>query len=215
MLIIGAKGFAKEVLEVFHQLNELENIYFYDDVNQNTGDLLYSEFKILKNENQAQELFKTDSPKFTIGIGNPLLRFQLFKKFTSLGGEVCSTISPFAKIGNYGNAIGEGCNIMTYTVLTNDILIGKCVLINLSCTIGHDVIIGDFVEICPGVKISGNCNIGNFTFIGTNSTVLPGIKIGENVVVGAGSVVTKDIPDNCMVVGVPAKVIKILSPLEI
>jgi sugar O-acyltransferase (sialic acid O-acetyltransferase NeuD family) len=215
MLIIGAKGFAKEVLEVLHQLDQTENIYFFDDVNHYNVTLLYSKYKILTDENQAQELFINNCSKFTLGIGNPYLRYKLVEKFTYLGGQVCTLISPFAKIGHYGNSIGEGCNIMSSTILTNDILIGKCCLINLSCTIGHDVIIGDFVEVCPGVNISGNCFVGDFTFIGTNSTILPGVKIGQNVVVGAGSVVTKDIPDNCIAVGVPAKVIETRNALDI
>ena len=48
MLIVGAKGFAKEVLEVLHQLNETEDVVFYDDVNKDAPDFLYGKFPILK-----------------------------------------------------------------------------------------------------------------------------------------------------------------------
>jgi maltose O-acetyltransferase len=54
----------------------------------------------------------------------------------------------------------------------------------------------------------GKVKIGRKTFIGAHSVILPGVTIGENVIVGAGSVVTSDIPDNCVAVGNPAKVIK-------
>jgi acetyltransferase-like isoleucine patch superfamily enzyme len=60
----------------------------------------------------------------------------------------------------------------------------------------------------PGVHVSGNCQIGDFCNIGTNATILPRVKLGNNVTIGAGAVVTKDIPDNCVAVGVPAKIIK-------
>ena len=50
--------------------------------------------------------------------------------------------------------------------------------------------------------------IGNDVWIGANCTILPGVTIGNNVVVAAGAVVTKDVPDNCVVGGVPAKIIK-------
>ena len=50
MLIVGAKGFAKEVLEVLHQLNETEDVVFYDDVNKDAPDFLYGKFPILKNK---------------------------------------------------------------------------------------------------------------------------------------------------------------------
>lgn len=215
MLIIGAKGFAKEVLEVLHQMNQIENVEFYDDVSGDLPALLYSKFPILKTDTEVLKHFSTIDNKFTIGIGNPILRKKLYDKFTSLGGKFTSTISIKSSIGSYGVNIEEGCNIMTGTIITNDVLIGKGCLINLNCTIGHDCIIGDFVEASPGVHISGNCKINSYTTIGTNATILPRISIGKNVVIGAGSVVTKDVPDNSMVVGVPAKVIKELIPLDL
>lgn len=214
MLVIGAKGFAKEVLEVVHQLNQLENLVFYDDVNNNIPGKLFGQFPILRTIQEASNYFKTIDNRFTIGIGNPVLRKQLYDKFTAIGGEFTSVISPLATIGNYGNRIESGCNIMTGTVITSDIYIKKGCLINLNCTIGHDCTLGAFVELSPGVHISGNCAIGDYSVFGTNATILPNITIGKNVIIGAGSVVTKDIPDNCLVVGIPGKIIKELTPLE-
>lgn len=213
MLIIGAKGFAKEVLEVLNQLNQLENVSFYDDVNDDVSNMLYDKFPVLRTAKEATIYFNEVSKKFTIGIGNPILRKKLYDKFTSLGGEFTSTISPSAQIGVFGNQIANGCNIMTGTIITSDIQIMTGTLINLNCTIGHDSMIGSFVELSPGVHISGNCKIGDFTVFGTNATMLPKLTIGKNVIVGAGSVVTKDLPDNCVAVGIPAKIIKELSPL--
>jgi sugar O-acyltransferase (sialic acid O-acetyltransferase NeuD family) len=214
MLVIGAKGFAKEVLEALHQNNQTDNLVFYDDVNVDAPKFLYGQFKILRNYNEAEVYFKTVDKRFTIGIGNPILRKNLAEKFTKMGGKFSSVISSLAQIGHYGNTIHIGCNIMAGSIITNDISVGKGVLINLNCTIGHDCYIGDFVEMSPGVHISGNCNIGAYSIIGTNATILPDMKIGKNVIVGAGSLVTKDVPDNCMVVGIPAKIIKDLEPLK-
>lgn len=214
MLIVGAKGFAKEVLEVLYQLNDIENVVFYDDVSEDLPKQLYDRFDILRNAEEVEKYFKNIDNRFTIGIGGPVLRKKMFDKFTDLGGVFTSIISPKANIGHFGNEIKNGTNVMTGTVITNDIHLGKGVLVNLNCTIGHDSTIGDFVEMSPGVHISGNCKIGNYSNIGTNATILPKITIGENVIVGAGSVVTKDIPSNCLVVGVPAKIIKELPLLN-
>lgn len=215
MLIVGAKGFAKEVLEVLYQLHDIENVVFYDDVSEDLPKQLYERFDILRNAEEVEKYFQNVDTRFTIGIGGPVLRKKMFDKFTALGGVFTSTISPKANIGHFGNEIEIGSNVMTGTVITNDIHLGKGVLINLNCTIGHDSSIGDFVEMSPGVHVSGNCKIGSYSNIGTNATILPKITIGKNVVVGAGSVVTKDVPDNCLVVGVPAKIIKELEPLKI
>ena len=80
MLIIGAKGFAKEVLEIFHQKNETENLCFYDDVNSDVPDKLFNQFTILKSLEQAESHFKTVSNNFVIGIGNPQLRKMIYEK---------------------------------------------------------------------------------------------------------------------------------------
>lgn len=208
MLIIGAKGFAKEVLEVLVQSNNISDIAFYDDVNLDIGDFLYNKFPILKNDNEVKEFFRKSTNKFTIGIGGPTLRKMLYDRFIKLGGDFTSTISKNAIIGSFGTEINKGSNVMQNVVLTNDIYIGCGVIINQITSIGHDVKIHDFCEICPNVSISGNCEIGEFSFIGTGAIILPKVKIGKNVVVGAGSVVSKDLPDNCTAVGIPAKIIK-------
>ncbi|MGV4414999.1 acetyltransferase [Chryseobacterium sp. T1] len=208
MLIIGAKGFAKEVLEILHQNKETEGLAFYDDVNDDVGDFLYDKFPILKNTKAVKEHFSKHGNDFTIGIGNPKLRKLMYEKFSQLGGQLTSTISHTSIIGSFNNIIGEGCNIMINTVLTNDIKIGRGTIINQISSIGHDVTIGEFCEICPSVSISGNCEIGNKTFIGTGAIILPKVKIGKNVTIGAGAVVSKDLPDNCVAVGIPAKIIK-------
>jgi acetyltransferase-like isoleucine patch superfamily enzyme len=59
---------------------------------------------------------------------------------------------------------------------------------------------------CRSIKT--DTYIGHDCVIGVNSIIMPGVKIGNEVVIGSGSVVTKDIPDNCIAVGNPAKVIK-------
>ena len=215
MLIIGAKGFAKELLEVIYQNGNIEEVTLYDDVNDDIGDFLYGKFPILKSIEEAKNYFSKKNNEFTIGIGNPLLRFQLYNKFKDIGGKFVSTISPNADIGHFGNLINTGNNITSGVIMTNDITLGKGCLVNLNVTIGHDCLIGDFVELCPNVNVSGNCKIGDYSFIGTSATILPKVKIGKNVIIGAGALVTKDIPDNSMAIGIPAKVVKNLDPINI
>lgn len=85
---------------------------------------------------------------------------------------------------------------------------GKGSLINKTSVIVNDAIIGNFVEISPAVQILGSCTIGNDTHICASTTILPKITIGSNIIVAAGAIVTKNIPNICMVAGVPAVIKK-------
>lgn len=208
MIVIGANGFAIELLEILHQNKKLEGLAFYEDINEDFPDLLYNKFRILKNEDQVKEHFDNFGNTFTIGIGGPMLRKVMCDKFTKLGGEVTSTISNLCDIGSYDVKIGKGCNILSGAIISNSVTIGKANIIYYNSIITHEVTTGDYVEISPSARLLGRCTIGDFTSIGSSAVILPDIKIGKNVVIGAGAVVTKNLPDNCMAIGIPAKIVK-------
>lgn len=211
MVIIGVKGFAKELLEVFFQYKQTPKIAFFDNLSSDLPELMYGKFPIIRDFETLQKYFIEESPEYVLGIGKPRVRRELENKITSLGGKIQTTISPFARIGHFGTIIQNGSNIMTGVNITNDVRIGRGCLINLNSSIGHDTIIGPFTEICPGTNISGNVKIGKETFIGTNVAILPNISIGDNVIIGAGTMVNKDIPNNSLAVGVPAVIKKSFS----
>lgn len=208
MLIVGAKGFAKEVLEVCRQNKELNNLVFYDDINDDIEDLLYNQFPVLKSLDNAKKYFDTIDKRFTIGIGSPVLRKKLYKQFKDIGGIYISTISQNSNIGSFDININEGCNVLDGVKISNSVKIGKGCIVYYNSIITHDCIVGDFVEISPNTTLLGRSIVGNYCQIGSGSIILPDICIGENVIVGAGSVVTKNLPDNCTAVGTPAKIIK-------
>lgn len=208
MIIIGARGFAKEILEICVQNNITNNLCFYDDINLDVPDLLFQQFPILKTEEEAIKHFNEYDNRFTIGIGNPQLRSLLSERFSKMGGGISSTISLKSDIGSYGIKIGKGANILDGVKISNDVQIGIAPLIYYNAIITHDCSIGNYVEISPNATILGRVKIGNFVHIGANATILPDIQIGDYVTIGAGSVVTKNIPNACVVAGVPARIIK-------
>lgn len=209
MLIVGAKGMAKELLHLLvdNNISSDLNLIFFDNVSNNVPDLLYNRFKILKDFESVKKFFEKRN-QYTLGIGNPMLRVKMYNKFNSLGGEIISVISKNSNIGVFGTTIGRGSIIMPGVVITNDVKIGKGVLININSSISHDSEIGDFSELACGVVVPGRCKIGKKVFIGSNATLNPDLEIGEGAIIGAGAVVIKNVPAYSVVVGNPAKIIK-------
>lgn len=104
--------------------------------------------------------------------------------------------------------MGRGNILCAGTVLTVDITLGDFCIVNLDCTIGHDARLESFVTLYPSVNLSGCVLVGEGSEIGTGSHVIQGITIGKEAVLGAGTVGIRDLPERCVAVGNPAKVIK-------
>lgn len=207
MLVVGAKGFAKEVLNILLLNDELENLVFFDDVNLNEPNLLFDQFPILRTMDQAKQYLSETDNRFTLGVGFPHVRYQLYHKFIALGGEPYTLISPNSDLGNFDVHIEEGVSLAYHCAISNSVRIGKGSFINAKTIIGHDSSIGDFCEVCPSVNIAGHIEIGDYSFIGTGVIIYPNVKIGKNVSITAGSVVRKNVPDNVIVHGNPSKII--------
>ena len=112
-------------------------------------------------------------------------------------------LSPSLLMGN-GNCIAPGC------VINAHVNIGHHCIINSRCNISHDCVIEDYVTISPGATIAGNVQVSEGVFIGAGATIIPDIHIGKGAYIAAGACVTKDVPENVMVAGVPSRVKKVL-----
>ena len=207
--IIGAGGFGKEVQMLIEQINKKESQYefigYFDDGYKK--DELINDFPILGGLNDINNIdFKLS---IVSAIGEPKLKEKLIKLINNSHIDYPTLIHPTALIGDKKFVkIGEGSIITAGVIITVNINIGKHVILNLSCTVGHDTNIGDYSSFMPTVNISGEVDIQKGVYVGTGAKIINQLTIGEYTIVGAGAVVAKSLPKNCTAVGIPAKPIK-------
>lgn len=207
--IIGAGGFGKEVQMLIEQINNKESQYefigYFDD-GYKKGQLI-NDFPILGGLNDINNIdFKLS---IVSAIGEPKLKEKLIKLIDNSNIDFPILVHPTALIGDRKYVtIGEGSIITAGVIITVNINIGKHVILNLSCTVGHDTDIGDYSSFMPTVNISGEVDIQKGVYVGTGAKIINQLTIGENTIVGAGAVVAKSLPKNCTAVGIPAKPIK-------
>lgn len=213
VVIIGTGGFGREVLDVIEAVNQVQPTYqmlgfITEPGYQQPGDRI-NEAPVLGYYDWLEA--NRHEVKAICGVGAPAVRRRLVRKAEAMGVAFFSLVHPRAVLTRWV-ILGSGSIITAGCILTNNIRIGNHVHLNLDCTVGHDAVLEDFVTVSPGVHISGNVTLERGCFIGTGASLIEGKTTGEWSVVGAGSVVVKDIPPNATAVGIPAKEVKTRSP---
>ncbi len=151
-----------------------------------------------------------DPVRFLVCVGSNPLREMLAKRMACYG-RPWTLIHPSAQVGRSTN-IGAGTLLAPNVVVTTRTTIGSHCILNAKASVHHDCEVGNFVNLNPGVTVCGWVKIGDGANIGAGATVLDRRRIGTNSVIGAGAVVNRDIPDNVIAFGVPARVIRSLPP---
>lgn len=148
-----------------------------------------------------------------ISIGNNRIRAQKCDLLKDLGFTLINIIHKRATVSQ-DVALGSNVQIAPGAIINTGSVIGDNVIFNTSATADHDNTLGNNVQICPGVHMAGNVKVQDYALIGTGATIINGVTIGKHAVVGAGSVILKDVPDHAVIFGVPGMIRKSNTPGE-
>lgn len=210
LVIVGAGGFGREVYEVVAAMNDdravggrpYEVVGYLADGGADV-DLLPDGVPFLGPVEKLAGL--PADVRYVIAIGSGSARRRIDEWATGQGREAATLVHPAAVIGRNRVEIGPGAVICAASVVTTNIRLGRHVHLNMGVTVGHDVVIGDYVTLSPHASLSGWVVLDDEVLVGTGGSVIPGRRIGARTVVGAGAAVIHDLPADVTAVGVPAR----------
>lgn len=211
LAIYGASGLGVEFHGLANRINKEENkwtsvIYVDDDPNKAGTELKGS--KVYPYE-QAIKEFGKENLEFILGIGEPNVKDLVFDKLGKNGCTITSLVLQEDREFLTENEVyGKGLVLHRLSGLPPYCRFGNNVLIQGKAVMGHNLVLGDNVVISSLSFVGGDVTVGRNTYIAPGSCIRNGLHIGENAIIGMGAVVTKDVPDNAVVVGNPAKVLR-------
>lgn len=206
IIIVGAGGHGVEVAWLARRCGRKIK-GFLDDTpeKKNTTIMGVNVLGSFASVNQYKEC------EFIIAIGSPRSRKKIIDSYFSTQQFLFATlIDPSAVIGD-NIEIGHGSMICAGSILTVNVNIGEHCIINVNSTLSHGVKLGNFVTIAPNVGLSGDVKLGNIVEIGANAVLREKLVVNEGAMIGMGAVLTKDVEINHVMIGNPAKLLKVIE----
>ena len=203
LLILGARSFAREVADLASDIDDFELKGFVENLQPERCAELLEGLPVFR----VEELARLAPTHWGICALGSTKRAVFIEHAAGLGLRFATLVHPSARVSSR-SAIGEGSIVCPGAQVASHSRVGRHVLINRGALVGHNVETGECLTIGPGANIAGFCRIGSGSHIATGAVLVEKIVIGCGSVVAAGAVVTRDVPDNVMVAGMPAVVVR-------
>ena len=204
LIIIGARGWGRECLWMAQNTKENNRIYDikgFLDSDSHALDGLAGDFPPIIGSVENYKIEPDDV--FLVAMGDPKWRKYYADIIEERGGKFISIISSLAIISPNAK-IAHGCTIGANVIISDNVQIGKHVMIHGFSTLGHDCVVDDFASLGSYVFLGGNSHVGKMSVMHPKSMIIARKSIGDNVIVGAASVVMRNIKDGLHVLGNPA-----------
>ena len=208
LVIVGAGGFGREIAATVGAINRREPRFdllgFCDDAAGARGRVVAGLPVLGTIEDVAAG--SAAPVRFFCAVGSNEAREKVAERGRARGWLAAGIIDPSAVVGPR-TEVGEGAYIAALCVVSVDVRIGRHAILNQACSLGHDAMIGDFAQICPGARVSGFAKVGRSAFMGSNAVLGPGGTLGDGSVLGASSFATREVPPGATAMGNPARVV--------
>lgn len=142
-----------------------------------------------------------------LGIGDNAVRKRVLERCRAAGASLVTAVHPRAVVAASAS-LGEGTVVMANAVINPDATVGAGAIINSGAIVEHDCVVGDFAHLSPNAALGGGARVGDLAHVGLCAAVLPLRSVGARSIVGAGGVVTRDLPEDVVAAGVPARVLR-------
>lgn len=199
--IYGAGGVGREVRDIAELLGLWNEVVFIDDTGEEG---LFQGAKRMPYE-KFSCCYSPEETELTIAVGEPEHKIALYRKIKLAGYSFAKLIHPMAYISPSA-VLGEGVIVKMGSFISCNTVIKANTSIEIGCMIAHDCVIHENSQISSGVSLGGGDIVGTGVFIGMNASVKEKTKIGNHTIIGMGSVVLHDMPENVIAWGNPAKV---------
>lgn len=213
IVIVGAGGFGREVFSLIRDINDsaADSWNVLGFVAEDPGpterlDRIGARWLGRLGDEHLASALPPDC-YFVSAIGNGSVRKLVDEQAIATGLQPATIVHPTAVVG-LDVELGPGSVVCAGAILTTNIWTGRSAQINIGCTVGHDARWGDYVTLSPSVDLAGNVTIGDGATLYTKTSVIPGVKVGADAIVGAGSVVIRDVAAGTTVVGCPAREVR-------
>lgn len=208
ILILGASGHGRVVMDCVEREGRFKIMGFLDSYKRK-GTLING-YEVLGNERDL--LFQCERLNvygIIIAIGDNWIRHQLVNRVKLIAPNIkfVSAIHPAAIIGK-DVTIGPGSVVMPGTIVNANCTIGKHCILNTNASLDHDSVMEDYSSLAPRACTGGNLLLGEFSAICLGANVIENISIKPHSIVGAGSLVIRDVPSHTLVYGVPARSVR-------
>jgi len=204
--VFGGSGHAKVIIDAIERQTAYEIAFLVDDDEHLRGRNVYGYRVMGGREDLVTSGSSLGVTQGIVAIGNNQARRAVAGWLANRGFGFITAVHPAAIIGR-GVTVGEGTVVMAGVVVNADTSLGEHAIINTGATVDHDCRVDAFAHIGPGSHLCGGVTVGRDTFICAGVTVVPNIRIGHTVIVGAGSTVLHDLPDDVTAVGTPARIL--------